>query len=328
MLDSQPGTMRYLEVSDGEAGYEAQVRVADDPVPEPGEVLVRVAGSGLNRADLLQIAGHYPPPPGESTILGLEVSGTRADTGEPVCALLAGGGHADTVAVPEAQIFPAPTVLSLVSAAAIPEAFLTAHLNLVGEADLRWRESLLVHAGASGVGLAAIQIGKMLGARVAATTRSPEKRRAIEEAGADLTIETGTADFAESIEREWGRGSIDVVLDTLGAGSLAGDLRLLKTGGRVVFLSTMTGSRAWLDLAALLQKRARLIGSTLRSRPRAEKARIVTSFAGEMLPAFDRGKLRVSIDSVHRPEGAAAAFTRMRENRNAGKILIDWSETR
>ena len=299
---------------------------ADDPLPAPGEVLVRVAGSGLNRADLLQIAGHYPPPPGESTILGLEISGTRADTGEAVCALLAGGGHADVAAVPEGQIFPAPIFLSLVAAAAIPEAFLTAHLNLAGEAGLRWRESLLVHAGASGVGLAAIQTARLLGARVAATTRSPEKRHAIEEAGADLPILTGSEDFAEAIEREWGRGSVVVVLDTLGAGSLAGDLRVLKTGGRVVFLSTMTGSRAWLDLGALLQKRARLIGSTLRSRPRAEKARIVATFAGEMLPAFDRGKLRVSIDSVHRPDDAAAAFQRMRENRNTGKILIDWSE--
>jgi putative PIG3 family NAD(P)H quinone oxidoreductase len=319
--------MRYLEVSERGGRYEARVCTAADPAPAPGEVLVRVAGSGLNRADLLQIAGHYPPPPGESTILGLEISGTRADTGQPVCALLAGGGHADTAAVPEGQIFPAPTVLSLVAAAAIPEAFLTAHLNLVGEAGLRWRESLLVHAGASGVGLAAIQIGKILGARVAATTRSPEKRRAIEEAGAELTIETASADFAEAIEREWGRGSIDVVLDTLGAGSVAGDVRVLKAGGRVVFLSTMTGSRAWLDLGALLQKRARLIFSTLRSRPRVEKARIVASFAAEMLPAFDRGKLRVSIDSVHRPADAAAALTRMRENRNTGKILIDWSET-
>jgi putative PIG3 family NAD(P)H quinone oxidoreductase len=320
--------MRYLEVVDRDGRYEAHIRVADDPVPAAGEVLVRVAGSGLNRADLLQIAGQYPPPPGESTILGMEVSGTRLDTGESVCTLLAGGGHAEMAAVPEGQIFPAPAVLSLVAAAAIPEAFLTAHLNLAGEAALSSGESLLVHAGASGVGLAAIQIGRLLGARVAATTRSPEKRRAIEEAGADLTIETGNADFAAAIERAWGTASIDVVLDTLGAGTVPGDMRALRTGGRIVFLSTMTGSRAELDLGVLLHKRARLIGSTLRSRSRAEKARIVARFANEVLPAFDQGRLHVSVDSVHPPEDAAAAFMRMRENRNTGKILIDWSAGR
>jgi len=317
--------MRYLEVVDREGRYEARLRVAADPVPAAGEVLVRVAGSGLNRADLLQIAGLYPPPPGESAILGMEISGTRADTGQKVCALLAGGGHAELAAVPEGQLLPAPSVLSLAAAAAIPEAFLTAHLNLAGEAALSSGESLLVHAGASGVGLAAIQTGKLLGARVAATTRSPGKLQAIEEAGADLAIETGNADFAEVVERAWGAASIDVVLDTLGAGMVAGDLRALRTGGRIVFLSTMTGSRAELDLRVLLQKRARLIGSTLRSRSRAEKARIVATFADEILPAFDQGRLRVSVDSVYPPEDAAAAFTRMRENRNTGKILIDWS---
>jgi len=321
--------MRYLEVTEREGRYESEVRVAADPVPAADEVLVRVAGSGLNRADLLQIAGRYPAPPDEPSILGLEVSGERADTGEKVCALLAGGGHADLVAVPEGQILAAPTVLSLLAAAAIPEAFLTAFVNLVGEARLSAGESLLVHAGASGVGLAAIQMGKLLGARVAATTRSKEKFGAIEAAGADLVIRTSEGseepDFAEVIERAWGRGSVDVVLDALGAATLAGNLRVLRTGGRIVLLSTMTGSRAELDLGTLLQKRGRAIGSTLRARPRAEKAGIVARFADEILPAFDQGRLLVSIDSVHAPEEASAAFMRMRENRNTGKILIDWS---
>jgi NADPH2:quinone reductase len=187
------------------------------------------------------------------------------------------------------------------------------------------------------VGLAAIQMGKLLGARVAATTRSKEKLGAIEAAGADLAIRTrsvetterpegsGEPDFAEAIERAWGAGSVDVVLDALGAATLAGNLRVLRTGGRIVLLSTMTGSRAELDLGTLLQKRGRAIGSTLRARPREEKARIVARFADEILPAFDQGRLRVSIDSVHAPEEASEAFTRMRENRNTGKILIDWS---
>jgi NADPH:quinone reductase-like Zn-dependent oxidoreductase len=255
----------------------------------------------------------------------MEISGT-AGTGRPVCALLAGGGHAEAVAVPEGQIFPAPRALDLVRAAAIPEAFLTAFVNLVVEAALREGEALLVHAGASGVGLAAIALGKLLGARVAATTRTPEKIPALLQAGADLAIDTSSEDFADAIERHWGASSVGVVLDPVGAAALPGDLRLLATGGRVVFLATMSGSRAELDIRVLMGKRARLIGSTLRSRSRAEKARLVERFEKEVLPAFDAGRLRVAIDSVYAPENAVAAFTRMRENRNIGKILIDWGE--
>jgi putative PIG3 family NAD(P)H quinone oxidoreductase len=317
--------MKFLEVSERDGGYVARLSEAEEPRPGPGEVLVRVAASGLNRADLMQIAGRYPPPPGESPILGLEVSGTLADTGRPVCAILAGGGHAEAVAVPEGQVFLAPRSMSLAHAAAIPEAFLTAFVNLVVEAGLRPGESLLVHAGASGVGLAAIGLGKLLGARVAATTRTEEKIAALREAGADLVIHTPAEDFAVAVERHWGASSVGVVLDPVGAATLSGDLRLLATGGRVVFLATMSGARAELDIAALIGKRARVIGSTLRARSRKEKAGIVARFEKEVLPAFDAGRLRVAIDSVYPPEEAGAAFTRMRENRNAGKILLDWS---
>ena len=304
---------------------EARVVEIADPVPAPGEVLVRVAGSGLNRADLLQIAGQYPPPPGESAILGMEVSGIREDTGARVCALLAGGGHAERVAVPEGQLFEAPTTLTAVAAAAIPEAFLTAYVNLKEEANLSAGESLLVHAGASGVGLAAIQTGRRLGARVAATTRSPEKLPAMREAGAQIAVATSESDFAAEVERKWGRAPIDVVLDPVGADAFEGNIRLLASSGRIVSIAAMSGARVPLDLAALLGRRARLIGSTLRSRSRAEKARLVARFAQETLPAFDRGELRVTIDSTFPPERAGEAFARMRENRNVGKILIDWT---
>jgi len=218
--------MKFLEVTERDGRYVARLSEAPEPKPEAGEVLVRVAASGVNRADLSQIAGHYPPPPGESPIPGVEISGTVAGTGRPVCALLAGGGHAEAVAVPgEGQIFPAPAGMSLVHAAAIPEAFLTAFVNLVVEAALREGEALLVHAGASGVGLAAIALGHLLGARVAATTRTPEKVPALRQAGADLAIDTSSEDFADAVEKHWGACAVGVVLDPVGAATLPGDLR-------------------------------------------------------------------------------------------------------
>src|SRR5256886_6380530 len=191
--------MRFLQVGELEGRYVASLAEAARPVPRDGEVLVRVAASGVNRADLLQIAGRYPPPPGEPDIIGLELSGTSDATGETVCALVAGGGHAEYVAAPAGQLFPAPARLDLVTAAGIPEAFLTAFVNLVMEAGLSRSETLLVHAGASGVGLAAIQLGKLLGARVAATTRTSEKLAAPANAGAELATATGGAPLPRHI---------------------------------------------------------------------------------------------------------------------------------
>ncbi|HYR47079.1 MAG TPA: NAD(P)H-quinone oxidoreductase [Thermoanaerobaculia bacterium] len=316
--------MKCLEVTEREDGYDARLIEVEEPRCKHGETLVRVTASGVNRADLSQIAGKYPPPPGESQILGLEVSGTVAGTGQRVCALLAGGGHAELAAVPTGQLFPAPRCMSLVHAAAIPEAFLTAFTNLVVEAKLARGQTLLVHAGASGVGLAAIGLGKLLGVRVAATTRTKQKIGALTDAGADLAIDTSAEDFAAAIESRWGPAAVHVILDPVGAATLAGNLRILATGGRVISLATMSGARVELDLRALMARRARLIGSMLRGRSRPEKAALVERFQKEVLPAFDGGGLRIAIDSVYPPEEAAAAFTRMRENRNVGKILIDW----
>jgi len=319
--------VRVLRVSPAGDEYEAGLEEAPVPDAAPGEVLVRVSASGVNRADLSQIAGRYPPPAGEPEVLGLEISGTIEGTGERVCALLAGGGHAEYAAVPEGQIFPAPASLDEIHAAAIPEAWITAFLNLVVEGGLASGGRALVHAGASGVGLAAIATAKLLGASAAATTRTAAKLEAIRAAGADLAIDTRREDFAEAIEKAWGTNSVDLVLDPVGADTLAGDLRVLSIGGRVVFLATMSGAKAELDVARLMGKRARLIGSTLRSRPRAEKAGLVARFRKEILPAFDAGKLAVAIDSVYPPERAAEAFARMKRNENAGKIVIDWTGT-
>lgn len=320
--------MRFLAVSAAGEGYRAVLEEAPDPRPGPAETLVRVAASGLNRADLSQIAGRYPPPPGEPATLGLELSGTIVATGERVCALVAGGAHAELAAVPLGQLLPLPAGTGLVESAAVPEAFLTAFLNLAVEGGLSPGGRALIHAGASGVGIASIQTAKRLGAEVAATTRSAGKLAAISAAGADLAIDTGAERFERAVERAWGPDAVDVVLDPVGADTLAGDLAVLARGGRIITIATLSGPTATLDLSLLMRKGARLIGSTLRSRSREEKARLVARFRSEMLPAFESGGLSVSIDAVYPPEKAAEAFSRMRENRNAGKILIDWSGAR
>ncbi len=323
-MPSGPRGMRHLHVTEHQGVYTATLRDTAPPVPRQGELLVRVAASGLNRADLSQIAGRYPPPPGESELLGMEVSGIVASSGERVCALLAGGGHAEQVTVPTGQLFPAPPGMDLIAAAGIPEAFLTAFVNLVVEAGLKTGDTVLIHAGASGVGLAAIQVAKHLGARVAASTRSPAKLAALKAAGADLAILSTERSVAAQLEEQWGPDSVDIILDPVGSGTLGPNLQALAVGGRVIVISTLSGAKAELDLALLMRKRARLIGSTLRSRSREEKARLVTRFREELLPAFTTGKLGVIVDAVYPPERAAEAFQRMRDDRNVGKLLLDW----
>ena len=314
--------MKYLHVTERDGRYLSELREAAVPRPRADELLVRVAASGLNRADLSQIAGRYPPPPGEPEILGLEVAGTLPSSGERVCALLAGGGHAEYVAAPRGQVFPAPAALDLVPAAGIPEAFLTAFVNLVVEGGLSAGDAVLIHAGASGVGLAAIQMGKLVGAKVAATTRTADKLAALTAAGADLAL-LGPHAVSE-IEQRWGPDSVAVVLDPIGAATLPGDLAVLAPGGRIVSIATLGGAAAPLDLSLLMRKRARVIGSMLRARSRTEKAALVAQFRRDILPAFDSGALRVTVDSVFPPARAVAAFQRMRDNANTGKIVIDW----
>jgi putative PIG3 family NAD(P)H quinone oxidoreductase len=316
--------VRYLNVVERDGRYESRLAERADPVPGPGEVLVRVAASGVNRADLSQAAGRYPAPPGESEILGLEVSGWLVDSGAAVCALLGGGGHAELVAVPRGQTFPAPAGIDLVPAAGIPEAYLTAFLHLVVMGKLEAGQRALIHAGASGVGLAAIQLAKMVGAHVAATTRTSQKVGALRAAGADVAIDTSRADPAAEIVRHWGPDSVQVVLDPVGATTLGGDLDVLATGGQIVCIATMGGSHADLDISRLMKKRAGVVGSTLRARGRAEKAGLVERFQHEVLPGFERGRLRVIVDTVVPPELASEAFQRLHENRNVGKVLIDW----
>lgn len=316
--------MRSLHATERDGRYTVQLVERDIPRPAAGEVLVRVAASGLNRADLSQIAGRYPPPPGESDILGLELSGHVAESGAAVCALVAGGAHAEYAAVPEGQLFPAPRSLDLVRAAGIPEAYLTAFVNLVGTAALERGQRVLIHAGASGVGLAAIALARFLGAAVAATTRSPEKVQALIQAGATLALQTPKDDVAAAVEHAWGTNAIDVVLDPVGGPGMEQNLRVLATGGRIVVIATMGGARPEIDLSLLMRKRAAVIGSTLRARSRAEKARLVSRFRAEVLPGFDDGRLGVVVDTVYPPARAGEALQRMRENQSVGKLLIAW----
>ncbi len=295
-------------------------------VPEPalreGEVLVRVRATAVNRADLLQAAGKYPPPPGESEILGLEASGVVEGTDERVCFLLPGGGYAEKVAVPRGMLMPIPDGLSFEEAAAIPEAWFTAYLNLFREGALAAGEIVLLHAAASGVGTAAIQLAKDAGASVVATVRSAAKAEPLSALGADLVVDTTARDFAEAVEERFGANAVGLVLDPVGGANLARNVRVLARCGRLVLIATMGGGSAELDLRALLTKRLRLVGSTLRARALAEKADLTAAFVRDVLPGFIDGRFRPLVDSVFPLERAADAHRRMAANGNVGKIVL------
>lgn len=295
-------------------------------VPEPalrdGEVLVRVRATAVNRADLLQAAGKYPPPAGESEILGLEAAGVVEGTDERVCFLLPGGGYAEKVAVPRGMLMPMPADLSFEEAAAIPEAWFTAHLNLFREGALAAGEVVLVHAAASGVGTAAIQLARDAGASVVATVRSAAKAEALAALGADLVVDTTARDFAEAVEERFGKSSVGLVLDPVGGVNLARNVRVMARCGRLVLIATMGGGSAELDLRAVLTKRLRLVGSTLRSRALAEKTDLTSAFVRDVLPGFADGRFRPLVDSVFPLDRAAEAHRRMAENANVGKIVL------
>jgi putative PIG3 family NAD(P)H quinone oxidoreductase len=302
----------------------------DVPTPRPGagEVLLRVRAAGVNRADLSQRAGHYPPPPGASEILGLEVAGEVAElgpgvtdvrVGDEVCALLTGGGYAEYAVAPAALLLPIPKGWTLEVAAGLPEVFLTAHLNLFGVAGLRAGEAVLVHGGASGVGTAAIQLARLAGAAVYATAGTDAKVALCRELGA-VAFNYRTVDFAEAV-REHTEG-VEVVLDMVGRDYLARNLALLNTGGRLVVIATLSGSLAELELRTLMSKRLSLHGSTLRSRPLAEKAALVADFRARFWSALEAGRLRVVLEQTYDVRDADAAHARMRQNLNSGKLVL------
>lgn len=301
-----------------------------EPAPPPaGHVLVEVAATAVNRADLLQRAGRYPPPPGASAILGLELAGRIArlgagvagwSAGDRVCAIVAGGAYAERCLVPAGSLMRVPDRLSLTEAAAAPEAFLTAFVNLFREAELRAGESVLIHGGASGVGTAAIQLARCAGARVAVTARDGRKLAACRRLGAELAIDHTRQDFAAEVRAAW--GGVNVVLDIIGAAYLERNLRALAAGGRLVLLATLGGAAGAVDLAELMRRRLRLIGSVLRSRSDEEKAAITAGFARRFLPLFDAGRLRPVIDRTMPIRRAGDAHALVDRFENVGKVVL------
>lgn len=302
-----------------------------DPPCGPDDVLVDIHATALNRADLLQRAGNYPPPPGAPDIIGLEMAGVIAKVGshvrnwrvgDRVCALLGGGGYAERVAVHHSQLMPIPNGWSFAEGAALPEVFLTVFVNLFMEARLQPGETVLVHGGASGIGTAAIQILHHLGHKVMVTAGSEAKVAVCRELGADLAIKYREEDFVEAVQTfTKGRG-VDVILDMVGANYFDRNFELLRTRGRIVFIATLGGSEVTFDIGKLMRKRARLIGSVLRSRTLEEKQEIKESFMNRCWPMIQRGAMRPVIDSTFPIAEANAAHARMANNENSGKIVL------
>lgn len=300
-----------------------------DPTCAADQVLVDIYASAVNRADLLQRAGLYPPPAGASPYMGLEMCGTIHQVGQRVrgwkagdrvLALLSGGGYAERVAVPAEHLLALPDDWGFARGAAVPEVFLTAFVNLFLEARLQPGETALIHGGASGVGTAAIQLAKAAGCRVIATAGTPAKVERCAGLGAELAINYRERDFAEAIQAHC--DGVDVVLDISAADYLERNIRLLKPKGRLVFIALLSGTNATLDIGQVLGKRLRLIGSTLRSRSDSEKADITRSFAERFWPLLTAGTVEPVIDSVLPIEQADEAQQMLAENRTIGKVIL------
>ncbi|MGN6781255.1 MAG: NAD(P)H-quinone oxidoreductase [Marmoricola sp.] len=310
-------------------GPEALV-LTDVPDPEagPGEVVVEVVASAVNRADTLQRQGFYPPPPGASDVLGLECSGrihavgegvTTWSVGDEVCALLAGGGYAEQVVVPAGQLMPVPDGVDLAAAASLPEVACTVWSNVFMVAGLREGETLLVHGGAGGIGTFAIQLAHALGAHVLATAGSAEKRALCEELGAERAIDYRGEDFV-AVLRE--RGGADVILDNMGASYLGRNVSALATEGRLVVIGMQGGTKGELDIAELLGKRGAVIATSLRARPTEEKAAICAAVTEHVWPLVADGSIRPMVGAEFGLEDVSRAHALMEEGGHTGKILL------
>ena len=302
-----------------------------DPSCAPGEVLVETRYTALNRADLMQRAGNYPVPVGASEVLGLELSGVVLETngpsawrpGDRVCALLSGGGYAERACVPERLLMPIPKGWSLAEAAGMPEVFYTAFLNLFIEAGLKGGERVLIHGGASGVGTAAIQLAREAGCEVFATAGTPAKVARCRDLGASTAVNYREQDFAEVVAEKTNGEGVDVILDMVGADYFERNLSSLATGGRLVFISSLSGSKVELDIRKLMAKRASIKGSTLRARPLEEKVALKEAFTQQFWEALERGRIEPVIDRVFKVQDAEKAHDYMRENKNIGKLLLE-----
>jgi putative PIG3 family NAD(P)H quinone oxidoreductase len=305
-----------------------------DPVCGPDEVVVDVAATAVNRADLLQRQGLYPPPPGASEIIGLECSGVISEVGaevtgwsvgDEVCALLSGGGYAERVAVPAGQLLPRPAGVELATAAALPEVTCTVWSNVFLLAGLRRDENFLVHGGSSGIGTMAIQLAARAGARVFTTAGTAAKLAVCRELGADVGINYREEDFVERVAEETGGGGVDVILDNMGAKYLARNVDALATGGRLVSIGMQGGTKAELDLGKLMRKRGAVHATTLRSRPatgRGSKAEVVVAVRHDVWPDVERGVVRPIVDRRLPMSRAAEAHAVVEASEHIGKVLL------
>lgn len=303
----------------------------DEPDVGPGEVRIENHATAVNRADLAQRAGSYPPPAGASPVLGLECAGvvtavgegvTRVAQGEEVCALLAGGGYAETVVVPAGQVLRKPANLSFEEAAAIPEVFATAYLNLYVEARLGRGERALIHAGASGVGTAAVQMGKAFGNPMFVTAGSDTKIGRCIALGADAGFDRHRGDFVDAVMAWSGREGVDVILDPVGGSYLASNLACLAVDGRLVVIGLLGGASAEVPLGSMMVKRQRIIGSTLRARSIAAKAKVMDELKARVWPLIESGKIKPVIDDVLPINEAARAHELIAGNQTFGKVVL------
>ena len=309
--------VRYINC-EGTGGPEV-MHVADAPRPEAGEgqVLIRVEAAGVNRPDLVQRQGKYPPPPGASPVLGLEVAGTVVGTGARVCALTPGGGYAEYCVTPESHCLPVPSGLSMEEAAGMPETFFTVWANVFQIGALQAGERFLVHGGTSGIGTTAIQLARAFGATVYASAGTNEKCRACERLGAERAINYREQDFAKEL-----RGSVDVILDMVGGSYTPRNIECLAPRGRLVQIAVQDGMEATVNLAKIMQKRITLTGSTMRPRTVEEKAQIARELRDHVWPLLESGKVKVLVDRVFRFEEAAGAHRYLESGGHVGKVIL------
>jgi len=323
--------MRAVTVSEPGGPEVLALAEVPDPEPGPGELVIDVAATAVNRADLLQRQGLYPPPPGASEVIGLECSGTVSavgpgvehwKVGDEVCALLAGGGYATRVCVPAGQVMPVPDGVDLVTAAALPEVACTVWSNVFMVAGLQPDERFLVHGGAGGIGTFAIQLASALGARVLTTAGSAEKLAICTDLGADVAINYREDDFVEAVRRATDGHGADVILDNMGASYLGRNVEVLATEGRLVIIGMQGGTKGELDISALLRKRGAVIATALRSRPATEKASICAAVAEHVWPLVAEGRIRPVVHTTLPLSGAGDAHALMEAGDNVGKILL------
>ena len=331
MVQETDNAMRGVDIP--RYGEAEVMRIRDLPRPEPaaGEVLIQIAAAGINHGDLVQRRGNYPPPPGASSIPGLEVAGTivarapdvtRWQPGDEVCAILAGGGYASYCTAPADQCLPIPRGISLIDAASLPETFCTVWDAVWGQARLGRAESLLVHGGSSGIGVTAIQLARALGHPVYATAGSPEKCSACRSLGATAAIDYKRQDFVEEVRQATAGQGVDVILDMVGGGYLPRNMSVLAMHGRQVSIGVQDGPDARIDVREMMRKRLTLIGTTLRSRDVAYKARICRELETHVWPLFAAEKIRPVIHRRFPLDAVAQAHRALEQGGHVGKMLL------